>query len=276
MLNFMFPYPEDSGGGDDDEAGKTDDGGDDNAADKVEQEEARKRLAFEARQKKRKKTDVLEEELGGQRESINQIIQKLDDLNKVVAASEKNKVGRPKKEENQLQDMVEALTETFTTKLGEMEQKVSQEVASLKTTLDEDRKAQTRRDFLMDLGVTLEFVKDVGDGIINIPDSYLDDFEKLDALITRRGGYAAQNGKIGTETKKSVHHREGADDTNALHTDKQTKVGLDETLETVNKGIDAIIDKAKNAKEGEAAMSKDDLTALFKLAEDADGIIAGK
>jgi len=268
LLSQRFFLDEGDAGGDSGEAGKSD--ANDNIDGGSNDEKARQdnRAAFESkvRRDKRKEVEELFAEIDSQKTLIEDLTSK---LNSLADTTQKNKGGRPKNEDNQNTELLESL--------GKRIEGLSTDMASrldtLERNMEADRDANYRRDLLASAGANREFMQLVDQGVINIPNEYLQDFDKLNGLMSKLGGLTATpkgNGDATstistTQGDKTVPHRDGDADTGAIHTDKSNQTGVKETLQKMNDDLDKIMDKDDGTPIG-----KDELTKAFDIAEKLD------
>lgn len=271
LLEFMSFYPEEGGDKIEDldegtsAAGKDDDKTVDTGSD---DEESRRKAheGFLSRDRKRaKKMDLLEERINSISTKLSEFV---DSFSSQMEAAKKEKGGRPKGDETKSNEAVELLMG----KLDKISDSVSSRMDAFEERLEKEKSANIRREILVNAGASPDFLSMVEQGIINVPENALLNYDDTTAFVTRLGGLAAPNGKAtatsATDTDKtrtaSVPHRDGDADTGAVHADQKTKLGVDETLATIDKELDDIFDKQKGPPDVKTVQS------LIELAEKAD------
>jgi hypothetical protein len=269
----LFLSPDDKGT----EDKGSDDGQDDDASSdgeeisEVEMENARR--AFNQRKGNREKNvKVLETKLSDYQKTVEEKLSSLTEkLNQLLEDNDTKKGGRPKNDDTKVNEMIQGLY----TAIDGLKTNVTEKFSKIETNMAERDKLSQRRQDLAELGASPEFIRYVEKGVVNIPDSIMGDFDEARTLIGKLGGIPdVSNGKdtktVDTKkgTRKSVPHSKAGLDTNAIHADKDTTVGVEEALDTALDEIDKILSK-------DGPLDKNDLTKAFKLQEKADDILIG-
>jgi len=277
LMNLLFPSsPEDEGGSgkkddadeSDKDTGNKDDVDEDNVDDEPDPEEVERarKAAIEQKYKERsKKRDKANVELSNK---VTALESKISDLISSLEEVKTNKKSKPKSEDKETESEVTKVLSTLLDKVGSLESKIqeSSQVAA------KEREVAARREFLTDMGASRGFIRKIDQGFINIPDTlWEDNLDGLHTFIEDLNGFDVKATKVADaggngKPKRTVPHK-SVDDTSAVHADKKSKAGMEETVAAVNKGIDDVFKKAK--KEGKP-LDVDDLTELYKLADKLD------
>lgn len=271
LLEFISFYPEDGGDKTEDLDEDTSAAGkDDKDVDTGSNDEESRRKAHEAflsRDKKRAaKIDLLEERMDSSDSKFTEILASISSL---MDTAKKEKGGRPKNEDTKANDILDVLGD----RLDKISDNVSSRMDAFEERLKKEKSANIRREILVNAGASPDFLSMVDQGIINVPENALLKYDDTIAFVSRLGGITAQNGKVtapATDTEKarlaSVPHRDGDADTGAVHADQKTKLGVDETLATIDKQLDDIFDKQEGPPNVQA------VTKMIELAEKADDL----
>lgn len=272
--------PEEGGGdnGDDDagiKSGGTDDAGSGNGSDNKgsgsNDEQAIARAEYNARAKKReKKVDVLSERMDGIETKLGGLLEKLSEITAVAAdEAEKKKGGRPKGEDTKISEALEGIAFKMDASLTNIHERL--DAAEAKDA--QRHEADSRRDLLSTAGATPDFIRAVDTGIINIPKDVMEDFDQVSAFIGRFGGFPAEDGAgdpppTTSTRQRSVPLRDGDAGTGTVHADRKTRIGVDETIEALEKEVNETFDKI------EGVPSVSDLTKIMKLTDQLEDTLA--
>lgn len=281
MYKLITLSPDGDGAGDDSSSDKSDDSDDDvdegedkskSKSKKVDEDELRKskaHKAFEDRKWKRETSDelsLLKTELSGIKDGLDGFkAQVLEALKKTGA--DEGKISDDKNAGNQKSveaDGTAKLFENLMVKLDAVDKKVDAKFEALSSEFRGKDLASQRRDALVEVGVSNNFLRLFKDGYVNIPDKIWEDGpDKLVDTLKMMGAFPMdttnETRKAGSsDTRQALARRDTAGGAGAIHADQ------DEDVRTAKAKVVKDIDKEFKKMRDAGGLETEGLTRILE------------